>query len=103
MNVLISARLCEPPSYVTCFRDITLYSTCFLDNHNILECETHMRDIYWKWLKKHGAWDYVEDIVERKKEAGISIRRTEGTILVPSINYNNQWEINQKLASISLR
>mgnify|MGYP003120412326 CR=1 len=103
MIVLISARLSEPPSHVTLFRDITLYSSCFLKNKNILECQPHMKDIYWNWLKKHGAWDFIDDIIERDSEVGITIRRRDGTICVPSINYNNFQDINARLAAICLR
>lgn len=89
MVIAISARLTEPPSYVTCFRDVTLYSKCFLDSEILLECSPEKQDIYWRWLKKHGAWDFVDDIVERKSEPAFSIRRKGGSLSVDYISYSN--------------
>jgi hypothetical protein len=83
--VSISASLTEPPSSVTCFRDVTLYSHCFLGNENLLECSPDLKDIYWRWLKRHGAWDFVDDIIERNQEHSISIRRKKGSISIPAI------------------
>lgn len=89
MVIAISSKLTEPPSNLTCFRDVTLYAKCFLNSEILLECPPEKQDLYWKWLKKRGAWDFIDDIVERKSELVFSIRRKEGNITVPYINYNN--------------
>jgi len=89
MLTLISSDLCEPPSSTACFRDITLYSSCFLDAEVLLECEKENADLYWKWLREKGAWDFVEDIVEAGQEYGVSIRPQKGNISVPRIYYDN--------------
>lgn len=97
MLVSISARLSEPPSEVTCFRDITLYSSCILGHTNLLECEKDLKDIYWRWLKKAGAWDFVDDIIERYEENTLSIRRKRANIVTPSIRCEN---LNTILAAL---
>ena len=90
MLTLISAELSEPPSRTTCFRDITLYSVSFLDSEVLLECAAEDKDIYWRWLKRHGAWDFISDIIEPEQEVGVSIRLPqEGSISVPRIGYYN--------------
>jgi hypothetical protein len=101
--VSISASLTEPPSSVSCFRDVTLYSHCFLNNENLLECRPELKDIYWRWLKKHGAWDFVDDIVERNQEYSISIRRKKGSISIPVIEAYNLNFILATLRQYSVR
>lgn len=73
MNLLISGKLTRPPSSVHCFRDITLYATVFADYDVLLTCQRQNRDKHWRWLKEHGAFDYVQDIVCHGEETGISI------------------------------
>lgn len=75
MKLLIDARLTEPPSEISVFRDITLYSSVFLKYDVLLECEDDVTDLYWYWLKNRGAFDYVSDIVNMGKETGITMRQ----------------------------
>ena len=89
MLLLIDAELSAPPSEVTLFRDITLFSACFLKKNVILECKHSEQDYYYKWLKGRGSWDFVEDIVRPKTEYGLSIRAHMGNITIPKITYNN--------------
>lgn len=101
MLVSISAKFCEPPSETLCFRDVTLYSSCILGNTNLLECPLEYKDIYWRWLKQKGAWDYIEDIIERNQEMTISIRRKKGSITTPSIRCENLHSILAALKGYS--
>ena len=89
MLLLIDAELSAPPSEVALFRDITLFSACFLKKNVILECKHSEQDYYYKWLKCRGSWDFVEDIVPPKTEYGLSIRPRKGNITIPKITYNN--------------
>jgi hypothetical protein len=100
MLLLIDAELSAPPSEVTLFRDITLFSACFLTKDIVLECRHSEQDYYYKWLKMRGSWDYVEDIVKPRTENGLSIRAKKGNITVPRINYNNFSFIIDRLASL---
>jgi hypothetical protein len=73
--LLIDAELTEPPSETTLFRDVTLYATIFKGRDVILESSPEMKDFYYKWLKSHGAFDFVKDILDYGKEKGFTIRR----------------------------
>ena len=102
MLVSISSYLCEPPSKVTCFRDVTLYSSCLLGNSNILECEEEYKDLYWEWLKRYGAWDFIEEIVSPNYPADISIRESSASITVDRIGYRNLNFILNRLSCYSV-
>ena len=97
MPLIIDATLTEPPSEITCFRDVTLYTSCFIKKRIVVECEDAMKDIYWRWLKRYGAFDYVEDIVPLFSESDISIRPRKGNITVPLIDAANLSFILQRL------
>ena len=87
--LIVDAELTAPPSEVTLFRDITLFSHIFLEKTTVIECRRDERDFYYKWLKNRCAWDYVKDFVEPMKEEGFSIRKKRGNIIVQKIDYNN--------------
>ena len=99
MLLIIDAELSAPPSEVTLFRDITLFSSCFLKKDVILECKKEERDYYYKWLKNRGSWDFVEDMVKPRSEYGLSIRTNKANIVIPRINYNNFEVIMKNLRS----
>lgn len=80
MNLIIDADLTNPPSEVAVFRDVTLYSKVFLKCDVLLECEHEDRDIYYYWLKRHGAFDFVDDFINFGEEYGVTIRAARGTI-----------------------
>ena len=86
MPIIIDATLSEPPSSTACFRDVTLYCNCFIKKNVVIECDPDMKDIYWKWLRKRGAFDFVTDIKDPFSENDISIRPTKATIQVPQID-----------------
>lgn len=92
MNLIIDADLTNPPSEVAVFRDVTLYSKVFLNCDVLLECEREYRDIYWYWLKKRGAFDYVDDFINFGEEIGVTIRRTRGMICIQRLD---AFELNR--------
>ena len=73
MNLLIAGVLARPPSSVHCFRDITLYARVFAELNVVLTCRPHNIDRTWYWLRRHGAMDFVDDIVPRGVESGLMI------------------------------
>lgn len=93
MLIIIDAELSAPPSEVCLFRDITLFSSCFLKKNVILECKKEERDYYYKWLKNRGSWDFIEDMVKPNTEYGFSIRPQKANIVVPRITYYNFQKI----------
>ena len=91
MNLIIDASLSEPPSEVSVFRDVTLYSNVFLNYNILIECDTDMKDLYYYWLKNRGAFDFVDDFVVYDEENGITMRPNKATI---SINYLRAEKLN---------
>jgi hypothetical protein len=90
MNLIIDSIFTEPPSEVSCFRDVTLYSKIFIFEDILLECPIGTRSMYWRWLKKHGAHDFVSDLIlNTEKEYGIKISPNKGNIIIPEIKAEN--------------
>jgi hypothetical protein len=69
----LQATLSAPPSSVHCFRDVTLYANVFCNLEVIISCECDSKDLYWKWLKRHGAMDFIKDIVPKEHAVGYII------------------------------
>ena len=64
MNLIISADLStDPPSEGLYFRFLTMTAQKELDYSVVLESEKEMVDSYYKFLKRRGWFDFVEDIV----------------------------------------
>lgn len=89
MKIIIRGELCEPPSEVYSFRDITLYASCFLHADVLLETRSEERDSYYKWLKHNGAYDFVSQIIKRNEEAGFKIGPTKSNLIVDRLTPNN--------------
>ena len=89
MNIIIHAGLSEPPSSIACFRDVTLYSSCFAKASVLVECRKSMTDIYYKWLKDHGAYDFIEEIIKPKQELGFRIGYEGSNLAIDRITANN--------------
>tara|TARA_R110002110_G_scaffold193713_1_gene402357 strand:- start:269 stop:580 length:312 start_codon:yes stop_codon:yes gene_type:complete len=103
MLLLIDAELSAPPSEIALFRDITLFSACFLRKDVILECDHSEQDYYYRWLKGRGSWDFIEDIVSPKTEYGLSIRVSKGNITIPRLTYGNFSFVMSRLANHRVR
>lgn len=101
MLLLIDSSLSEPPSSISLFRDITLFAKVFKKKTILVESDIQNKDLYWRWLKKHGAFDFVDDIVPYESEIGFSIRlrenKIESNILVGKIGYHNFGTIISKI------
>lgn len=90
MNLIIDAELTEPPSEVSVFRDVTLYSSMFLEMMVLLSCENDMKDLYWYWLKNRGAFDFVKDIInDKSSERGITMASKSATIQIKYLRVEN--------------
>lgn len=93
MNLIIDADLTNPPTEISVFRDVTLYSKIFLNYTILLECDGRHRDIYYYWLKSKGAFDYVDDFINFGDEYGVTIRSEYGTICVEYLSSSKLNEI----------
>ena len=98
--VIIDAELTATPSVVYLFRDITLFSSCFLKQEIVIECEKEERDFYYNWLKNNCSFDYVSDFIRPRTEAGISIRKNLATITTDKIDYENFYFILNNLKKL---
>jgi hypothetical protein len=102
MNLIIDCTLSEPPSEVTCFRDVTMYSKIFHFEDVLLSCKKGTRSIYWEWLKNNGAHDYITYVLnEEENETGILMHPNKGDIVIDRITAFNLHYVISKLKLIS--
>jgi len=101
MNLIIDSDLCEPPSEVTCFRDVTLYGKIFIFEDVLLRCRTGTRSLYWNWLKAHGAHDFVSALIlDHEVESGFKISPSRGNLSIDRINVFNLNLIISRIRSL---
>ena len=100
-NLIIDAGLTEPPSEVSVFRDVTLYSKVFLSLYVLLECEQDMKDLYWYWLRNRGAYDFVDAILTPGEEFGITIRYEKGSVSVNRLTVETLQPTLSKIKTLS--
>jgi hypothetical protein len=84
-NLIIDAKLTEPPSEVVVFRDVSLYANSFLNLSVLIQCNKSESDLYWYWLRSNGAFDFVEDIIEPNAESGILLSQFRGNLVVQKL------------------
>ena len=70
-NLIINGDIINPPTSVTCFRELTLIANKAAHLKVIIECLE--KDFYWKYLKNYGAMDFVDDILTVGEESGFRI------------------------------
>ncbi len=89
MKIILEACLSEPPSSVQCFRDVTLYASCIVKLNVLVECQEHNKDIYYQWLRSHGAYDFIDEMILEDEEYGYKIGTSKANLTVDKIDYNN--------------
>jgi hypothetical protein len=99
MNLIIDSRLSEPPSEISCFRDVTLYAKTYIFEDILLYCPEGTRKMYWSWLKNYGAHDFISDLIlNHEIEHGCKMGIGDyNNIVVKSINCNNLYEIIERI------
>jgi len=70
VHIIINAQLVNPPSSVSCFRTLTMVAHVFC-HHSVLIETDFEKDPYYKFLKKFGAMDFVDDILNTGEETGL--------------------------------
>lgn len=73
--VIIDSDLVFPPSEVSVFRDVTLYSTIYTDATVLIQSEQQHKDACYHYLKSLGAFDYVDEIILPGDEHGVIISK----------------------------
>ena len=100
VKIIIRGELCEPPSSVTCFRDVTLYGNCFLKADVLLESPRGMKDIYYHWLRDHGAYDFVKGIIRRDEDYGFRVGPEKANFIIDRIVPENLSAIVRRLSGL---
>jgi len=100
VKVILEAYLSEPPSSIHCFRDVTLYASCFVKADVLLECEKKMKDSYYHWLKNYGAYDFIDEIIVEGEESGYKIGSKKSSLMIDRITADNLNIIITKLQKI---
>lgn len=71
MTLIIRDVLVNPPTWFPSFRDLTLYCHVLLDIDVVIESDEI--DTYYRWVKRRGGMDFVEDFVRPGSEDGIRL------------------------------
>jgi hypothetical protein len=99
--LIIESCLTEPPSEIACFRDVTLFAKTYIFEDILVECKEGTRSIYWKWLKSHGAHDYVSQLVkDTEGEKGFTIKPRLGNLTTDRIVCENLNDIIGRLRGV---
>ena len=101
MILIIESCLTEPPSEIACFRDVTLFAKVYVFEDILLECKEGTRSMYWKWLKRYGAHDYISQLIkDTEKEHGFTIKTRRGNLTTDRITCENLNEIVTRLQRV---
>ena len=101
MILVIESCLTAPPSEVYCFRDVTLFAKTYGFEDILLECKDGTRSMYWNWLKRYGAHDYISQLIrERETPYGFSIKTKGGNYTVDRIVCENLSSIVHRLLAV---
>ena len=105
--VVIRDELALPPSWLTSFRDLTLYVKILTRADVVVE--TDDEDPIWKWLRSRGAMDYVDALVRTGTQAGIRVDncscldRPSPDVLVDRIAIENLHTVIRKVSACTPR
>ena len=105
MNLIIEASLSEPPTQVLPFRDFTWRAKKKLGRSILIECDETEKDLYWKFMKPRGMFDFVDQLVSQREGVfGFRIINRGGStfsiapsMLVDRIDQFNHAEILEKI------
>ena len=101
MKLIIDSNLCEPPSQIYPFRDVTLYAKTYIFDDILLKCKTGTRSAYWSWLKNYGAHDFISYLIkDSEEESGFLIAPKKANLNVEKICYDNLDFIIKALKSL---
>lgn len=102
MNLIVVADIVNPPTETLPFRDVTGTAKINFLMDVLLESEQDLKDIYWKFMRPRGMFDYIDDIVTpREREEGLRIDAKKNhpkTMIAKSITINNERLLISKLS-----
>lgn len=101
VKLIIESNLCEPPSQIYPFRDVTLYAKTYIFDDVLLKCKQGTRTMYWNWLKQYGAHDFISYLIrDFENEDGFLIGQSRSNLNVEKISYDNIEYIISVLKSL---
>jgi hypothetical protein len=71
MTLIIRDVLVNPPTWFASFRDLTLYCNVLLKVDIVIESDDI--DTYYRWIKRRGGMDFVEEFVRPGSEEGVRL------------------------------
>ena len=102
MTLIVVADIVNPPTEALPFRDVTGMAKFDFLMDVLLESEQDLKDIYWKFMRPRGMFDYIDDIVTpREKEKGLRIDAKKNhpkTMIAKSITIDNERLLMSRLA-----
>ena len=100
MVIIYDSVLTEPPSSISCFRDVTLFAKSFLSFENLIKCPNGTRSIYWSWVKRYGAHDFIDGLIlDGEDQSGVHVGPS-GQIKLKLLNEFNYIDLINKLKTI---
>jgi hypothetical protein len=69
----IAAELSAPPSSPTAWRDVTLWAKVYRRYDVLAICPYDEVDLWVPWLRRHGAFDFVDEILPREQAGTLSV------------------------------
>ena len=104
-RVIFYEGIVEPPTESLAIRGLCLYLNTFGRKSEILlETQKIHRDLYFKWTKQTGLWDFIEEIIYPEyniKGLRISCEKAQSPyIKVDRITFDNLNNILMQLKSV---
>lgn len=104
-RIIFYEGIVEPPTETLAIRGLCLYMNIFgRESEILLETQKRNRDLYFKWIKQTGLWDFIEEIVYPEyniEGLRISCEKTRSPYMkVDKITYDNLNDILHKLKSV---
>lgn len=76
----IAADLSAPPSSPSVFRDTCLYAHTFKQYDVVAISQAEMIDLYARWFRQYGLFDFVDDIVRPGEIVRFDVEITSGKL-----------------------
>jgi len=71
VTLIIRDALVNPPTWFASFRDLTLFCTIILRIDIVIESDEV--DTYYRWIRKRGGMDFIQDFVRPGSEDGLRL------------------------------
>ena len=104
-RVIFCEEIVEPPTETLAIRGLCLYLNVFgRESEILLETQKQNRDLYFKWTKQTGLWDFIEEIIYPEyniKGLRISCEKAQSPyIKIDRISFNNLSNVLDRLKSV---